>query len=52
VVRYSELRAFVEARPRRARYTAALGEMLADALSDGVGERVEPAGKRALSAAS
>ncbi len=52
VMRYSELRAFVEARPRRARYTAALGEMLAGALSDGFGESSAPAGKRALSAVS
>ncbi len=52
VIRYSELRAFVEGRPRRARYTGALGEMLAGALSDGAGQTAAPAGRRALSAAS
>jgi Nuclease-related domain len=35
VVRFSDLLALVEAKPRRSRYTAALGEMLAGALSDG-----------------
>ena len=52
VIRYSELRAFVEARPRRARYTGALGEMLAGALSDGAGQTAAPANRHALSAAS
>jgi hypothetical protein len=52
VVRYSDLRAFVEGKPRRARYTAALGEMLAGALSDGGGAVSAPSDKRVLSAAS
>jgi Nuclease-related domain len=52
VVRYSELRALVEAKPRRARYAAALGEMLAGALSDGAAERVEPSRPRVVPAAS
>lgn len=52
VVRYSDLRAFVEGKPRQARYTAALGEMLAGALSDGGGAVSAPSDKRVLSAAS
>jgi Nuclease-related domain len=52
VVRYSELRALVEAKPRRARYTAALGEMLAGALSAGAAERAEPSRTRVVPAVS
>jgi len=45
------LRAFLEEKPRRARYTVALGDMLAAALSDGAHGIAAPSG-RMLSAAS
>jgi hypothetical protein len=51
VMPYTALRAFLEAKPRRARYTAALGEMLAAALSDGADEPART-DRRVLSAAS
>lgn len=51
VVPSTQLRAFLEAKPRRARYTAALGEMLSAALSDGAAGRPQPH-RRVLSAAS
>jgi hypothetical protein len=47
----TSLRAFLEAKPRRARYTAALGEMLAAALSDGA-DGHPLSRRRVLSAAS
>jgi Nuclease-related domain len=52
-VRFSDLLALVEAKPQRARYTAALGEMLAGALSDGTTVHARPSRRsRVLSAAS
>ena len=51
VMSSSALRPFLEAKPRRARYTAALGDMLAAALSDGAHGVAAPRG-RVLSAAS
>ena len=52
VVRFSQLLDLVEAKPRRARYTAAVGEMLAAALSDGATERAPASRKQVLPAAS
>jgi hypothetical protein len=51
VMHSTTFRAFLEAKPRRAHYTAALGEMLAAALSDGAEGRAVLSG-RVLSAAS
>ena len=51
VMRSTALRAFLEGMPRRARYTSALGEILAGALSRGDGVVVSPSA-RMLSAAS
>jgi hypothetical protein len=50
-MRSTALRAFLEGMPRRARYTSALGEILAGALSRGDGVVVSPSA-RMLSAAS